>query len=371
MSDIYFAEIDAREIWSRMLARFEAAFSDTLEASDERRIFLQQELQIIVGLYNSLNFAGRMTLLRYAYGEYLDAIGEDRDVNRLTATKAETTLRFSLQEARQNSVLIPAGTRATTADDNLTFETLGPITIPAGAMYADAAASATMEGDTGNGVAVGMITIIVDPIPYVASVTNITISAGGADTESDEAYKERIRLAWAQTGTAGAEESYKYWAVSANPDIADVSVLSPSPGEVLVVPLLKGGTIPDQEVLESVYKALNAKEVRPLTDHVTVQAPTIDTFTIDFDYYAPLAQSGTVRQNVETTGGAVDQYVEWQTAVLNRPLNPDYLRKLLFDAGATRITIRQPEFKTSNNTQVFSEDIGQRNMNFIVEEDEP
>ena len=44
----------------------------------------------------TLNDVGRQTLLRYARGEVLDAIGERQDVKRLEGTPAKTTMRFSV-----------------------------------------------------------------------------------------------------------------------------------------------------------------------------------------------------------------------------------------------------------------------------------
>ena len=44
-----------------------------------------------------LNDVGRQTLLRYARGEVLDAIGERQDVKRLEGTPAKTTMRFSAE----------------------------------------------------------------------------------------------------------------------------------------------------------------------------------------------------------------------------------------------------------------------------------
>lgn len=365
--ELHFVEIDARVIWEEMLEAFEGALSDTLLPSDERRIFLQQQLQLIVGLYNNLNFAGRMTLLRYAYGDFLDAIGEDRGVVRLAATAAGTTLRFSLQSARPGSVVIPAGTRATTAAGDAVFYTTAIASIPPGSLSVTVAAQAVETGYAANGIADGLINVLVDPIAYVYAVSNTTVTAGGADQENDESYRTRIRLSYAQTSTAGAIDSYKYWAATANPDIADIAVASPTPGVVQVVPLMAGGAIPEQEVLDDVAAALSPKEVRPLTDLLRVEAPTESLYAINFDYYAPLADAGTVQQNVEGEGGAIDRYVAWQQAELDRPLNPDYLRSLLFQAGATRITLRTPGYTASAPTTVFHENRAGRTANYIAE----
>lgn len=57
------------------------------------------------------------------------------------------------------------------------------------------------------------------------------------DVESDAQLRERIKLAPSQYSSAGSRSSYKFYAKSANAMITDVSVSSPVPGSVLIVPL--------------------------------------------------------------------------------------------------------------------------------------
>ncbi len=85
-------------------------------------------------------------------------------------------------------------------------------------------------GTKGNGFAVGQINKMIDVIPYVASVSNITMSMYGADKENDERYRERIRESLERFSTAGPSEAYRFHTLSAHQDILDVSVWSPAPG---------------------------------------------------------------------------------------------------------------------------------------------
>ena len=97
-------------------------------------------------------------------------------------------------------------------------------------------------GIIGNGYQHGQLNILVDPIPYVAAVSNIDVSSGGIDDESDDSYRERIQLAPEKFTTAGSDDSYKYWAKTATQNILDVEVYSPAPGEINVVSLMQAGT---------------------------------------------------------------------------------------------------------------------------------
>lgn len=99
--------------------------------------------------------------------------------------------------------------------------------------------------------------------------------------ESDEAFRSRIQLSLEGHTTAGPRGSYTFWARSASGEVKDVSVDSPTPGEVVVTVLSQedDGT-PSNILLNTVDAALNDEDVRPLTDHVTVQAPTIITYQV-------------------------------------------------------------------------------------------
>ena len=82
-----------------------------------------------------------------------------------------------------------------------------------------------------NGYAAGTIATLVDLIPYIESVTNLTETAGGDDgepytTEGDNRLRERIRLAPAKRSTAGPEQAYIYWVMTADSSIVDAKAVS-------------------------------------------------------------------------------------------------------------------------------------------------
>ena len=99
--------------------------------------------------------------------------------------------------------------------------------------------------------------------------------------EDDTDYRARILLSLAALSVAGPEDAYLYHAQSADPRVAHVTAQSPSPGEVLITVLARSGNgTPPVDLLIAVGAAITAKTVRPLTDHVTVQAPTIVPFAV-------------------------------------------------------------------------------------------
>lgn len=130
-------------------------------------------------------------------------------------------------------------------------------------------------------------------------------------------------------------------------------------GRVKIVPICAGGEIPDEDVLEDVLKACSADDVRPLTDMVQVEAPTVHQYDIELEYYTTKADESEVVQNVEGIGGAISRYIYWQGSNLNQDINPDELRKLILSPnweddliGATRVNIIKPEYTELESTTV-------------------
>ena len=100
--------------------------------------------------------------------------------------------------------------------------------------------------------------------------------------EEDDRFRERIQLSLEGFSTAGPIGAYKFHALSASPDVHDVAVTSPEPGEVRVTILAADGDgTPDQALLDTVEAALNADDVRPLTDLVIVAAATIVPYIVE------------------------------------------------------------------------------------------
>lgn len=115
----------------------------------------------------------------------------------------------------------------------------------------------------------------------------VTPAAGTipAVMERDTAYRQRIQLAPHRFSVAGPELAYVFHARSAHGDIADATAVSPAPGEVVVTVLSSSGSgVPAPDVISTVNLALQG-EVRPLTDHVTVQGAALVDFPVEARLY--------------------------------------------------------------------------------------
>ena len=355
---ILFSEFDSEKIRNEMIRDFEDVVGETLHPSDERAMFLNNLAQVVIAISANTNDVGNSCLLRFARGNVLDELGDWWGVERLPAESAITTLKFTLSAAQSSDVVIPFGTRAT-PDGEVYFATTKALTIKAGELSGEVEAKATTAGVAMNGYIAGQIKYIVDNIQFLKTVENTTASGGGADQEDDESYRERIRLSPEALSTAGTEDGYIFYAKSASGDVGDVVVYSPvndeslsdearqaGAGKVYIYILKSDGTIPteDDAVLTAVKNAVSAKDVRPLTDFVTVLPPTKSEYTINLQYYISRDNAENEADIKAAVTQAINEYIDWQDKKIGRDINPDRLKFSMLLAGASRVVVNTPIF---------------------------
>lgn len=339
--ELNFVETDAEVILGDLLSRFEEYLGESLAKGDEKRIFLQGFAYAFADALNHINETGRSNLLRYAVGKELDALGDLFHSERLDAKAATVMLRFSISGSQGRSIVVPKGTRVT-PDGKVFFATDEEIVFSANTTETtmDVSATATEAGSLHNDYEVGAINILVDTIPYIATVGNITVSGGGSDVETDDEYRERLRESPFSFSVAGPANAYRAIAMAVSGDIADVSVYSPSAGVVEIAVIKDGGEIPDSndEILTKIFAACDAKNTRPLTDKVQVVPASGVTVNIDVTYY--VANGDTSKMGA--IADAANEYVAWQTEKIGRAISPDKLNTMLYAAGAARVLIAEP-----------------------------
>lgn len=343
LPEINFVTTDKDAVEKEIFALYTSVTGRTLTPADPIRLFLLVITNIVILLLNRINDTGKQNLLAYARGNNLDHIGIALGVERLQAAGAVTTMKLTASMARPEGIAIPKGTRFTSGDGAF-FALTEPYYLSATQTTISVKAVCTEASAKGNGYPVGSITTLVDPIPYIASVTNITISEGGADTETDDAFRERIREAPESFSCAGAEGAYEFFTKKASALISSVKVVSPKPGDIVVYPGLASGEISKEEILKLVQNALTDKKVRPLTDNVSVKAPTAKNYSIDLQYYIDSDNAyyaDTIKTRVDE---AVTDYIKWQSAKVGRDIIPSELIRRVMAAGAKRVTVTSPTF---------------------------
>ena len=339
LPEVSFVQTDPEAIKAEIISRYEAAAGRTLGTADPIRIFLLAVAAEIIQQRVLINMAAQNNLLSYATGEYLDALGEYLLVSRLPASKAVTNIRFTLSQALEEVYIIPAGTEIT--NGIVTFATDSELLIAAGDLTGDVSASCTVAGEVGNGYLPGQLTTIVRPMTFVDSAENTNATYGGADVESDADYAERIRLAPNAFSVAGPIKAYEFYTQSVSSAIIDVSVDSPTPGVVNIYPLLEGGVIPDQTLLDKVLENLSDEDVRPLTDDVHALQATAVPYTIEVHYFIKKSDQNKGTAIQAAVLEAVEKYRLWQQGKIGRDIVPAELVRAVMNAGACRINDTQ------------------------------
>lgn len=318
-----------------------------LAKADPHRLIMYACAVQIYQAMQYADYAGKVSFLKYARGEYLDNLVAIRGIQRQQAKPATTTLQFSISEPVASVVGIPAGTRATNGN-NVFFATDEYVEIKAGETSVSVSATCTEEGSLGNNFAIGEFGTIVNSLPYVVAVTNTTQTFGGSDIEDDDSLKERAYTIQKSYSTAGPTGAYAYFVKQIDQSISDVVIRSDTPGVVKVIFTTEAG-MPDPALIQKVTDSLMDRDIRPLTDKIEVSAPVSKTYDVEFTYYISSGEKASVASIQENIAAAVNSYNAWQTGKIERDINPSYLIQKIMEAGAKRTVIIAPEFTALDN----------------------
>ena len=341
-----FVSTDPEEVVAELVALYEDIFGTTVQPASPDRLFIQHVAAVIVQERMINNYTGNQNIPSRAEGKNLDALAElTYSKARPAAKAAACTMRFSISEAQKSAVLIPKGTRITDASKTLVWETMEDNYVPIGETYVDVKrVTCQTTGTAGNGYTPGQINKLVDVYDYYTSCENITMSAGGSNAPDDDEYYELMRSSMDAYSTAGATGSYIYWAKQASTEIKDVAAVSPTPGVVKLYVLMNGGKLADEEMKANVLSECSADERRPFTDWVKVEDAEVVPYNIDFTYYIQNGQPIGAAEITAAVNEAVERYKAWQCEKLGRDINPDKLRKYLYQTGIKRVELTAPAY---------------------------
>lgn len=346
---------DAALIATQSITEYESDFlavqgiAKTLAPGDPVRLLLLRTAARESQLRSLINFAFQQNFIVSGINGSLDAIGSnygDRGI-RLPASAALTTLQFTISGIVNIDLTIPAGTVTYTTGSvvGVSFATLFDATIPAGSLSVQVTAQCSVTGQAGNGFNPGQITQVAAGLPFNVSVSNTTVSSGGADTEADDAYARRLALVPASFSVAGPALAYEYWALSASPAIQDVSVIGPPTtpaGTVNIYLIMQGAVVPTSTILSQVAAFLNGNSIRPLTDTVNVLAPTVVNYNVVGTYYVDPSMQPLLPQIQQAVQAALPTFNTYVSSQLGRPINPEHLGQLIMEAGASDYVLTLP-----------------------------
>ncbi len=344
--DYQFFPTDAGEIILELVAAYEAITEEIVQPASPEMLFIRWVASVIIQERVLNNYTGNQNIPSRAEGQNLDALAElTYSKARPKATAATCTMRFSISEAQLTSVLIPAGTRISSADNALVWATSEDNYIPIGETSIEVEnVTCQTAGTVGNGYKPGQINKLVDLYDFFSSCENITESDGGSDVPDDDTYYELMRASMDAYSCAGARGSYIYFAKQVSTEIADVIANSPTPGVVKLYVLMNDGTLATDELKAKVLAACSADDVRPLTDYVLVEDAEIVSYNVEFTYYIQSGGTKSAAEIAAAVEAAVEKYTAWQSAKLGRDINPSELYRLLMETGIKRLELTAPAF---------------------------
>ncbi|MGH7863506.1 MAG: baseplate assembly protein [Candidatus Binataceae bacterium] len=277
------AGLDPNKILAEMIEAFEAATGRKLQPAQVERLLINLYAYRESLVRNAIQYSAEQNLLAFARFPMIDYLGGLLGVTRLPAQAATTILEFTLQQALTVNLTIAAATQAGTTDGLIVFATDAELMIVAGQTSSSMSATAQVAGAQGNGYIAGQVSVQLNPNVHIRSARNTTVTSGGSAPETDDHLRTRIQAAPNEFSVAGPVGAYRFFALSADPTIIDALVKSPAPGEVTVhiltgpitaQPAASPNTqgVASAALLDKVQQALNADQVRPLTDTVAALA---------------------------------------------------------------------------------------------------
>lgn len=158
--------------------------------------------------------------------------------------------------------------------------------------------------------------------------------------ESDSDFRLRIQQSFEGLSVAGPVGAYQFHGRSADGRVADVSVISPSPACVTISVLSREGDgTASEELIRIVDKALNAENVRPVADRLTVQSAEIIAYQITAVLHLyPGPEAEPIRQAAEQK---LQAYIATQHR-LGRDIRLSAIYAALHVEGVQRVELASP-----------------------------
>jgi phage-related baseplate assembly protein len=346
--------LDPNTILNDMIATFQNLTNRTLYPAQVERLLIDDYAYRESLVRNQIQYAGMQCLLAFSSYPMIDYIGQLVGVARLSAQGASCTLQFTLTAALPNGFTIPAGTLIGTQDGAFVFATQSDLTILPSATTGTIFAVCTTPSDGANGYAIGQVSVQINPNSLIASVTNTTVTSGGGDVETDDHLRSRIQQAPNRFSVAGPSGAYRFWALSADPSIIDVSVTTPVPGTVdvwvLVGPVTQpanapnGAAIASGALLNKVFNIINAESVRPLTDTVNALAVTEVDYTVAGT--VTLFSDADPATTMAAANAAAQQLTQNNASRIQRDIVPEEFIAAIGSApGVYRVVLSSPTYQ--------------------------
>lgn len=328
-TELHYLTYDPEAIWDQMIINYVEAGGDILYPGDEKEMLLRSVQADIVQVFAGVDNALRMHTLRYAVGEYLDVLGEQRNCPRIAASAATATVTITTNATGKADTL-EAGT-AMTGDGEVFYLLTEDLPLTGYAQTVTVEVVADRTGGAGNGLLAGTQMGLVITNSGVRNIVAASDASGGNEAEDDDTYRERIRGYGLASVSTGPERQYEAAAKKVSSEILDARALNLGAGNVGIYLILASDT-GAAAILKSVTDALSAEDTRPLTDNVTVHRATDVPYMLNICYVSDNSSATNA-----AVAAAVNDYKKWQDNVIGRAFNPDRLMASIYQTGATRV----------------------------------
>ncbi len=323
----------AEEIYRSMLAVYEEKTGFAMHDASDLAVRLYAAAAELESLYAYSDWALTQSFPQTASGEYLDYHGTLRGLSRRPGTCAGGVIRFVLDMARQEDIIIEAGTVCTTAG-LVRFVTTEPGTIEAGQTQVEVSAEAEQAGTAGN-VAAGTVIYLNLAPAGVAGCVNPSAFTGGTEPEDDEAFRARILDSF-QRLPNGANAAYYENRVLEHEGVSACTVIPRYAGVGTVGVVVAGPAGPaDEELIAAIQADLEA--VREIAVEVTVLAPTTVSVPVTAQIWPKTGVTLAAAEAAVKT--AIEQFFTGER--LSKPVYRAALGNCIYDTGVVENFVLQ------------------------------
>ena len=332
-SELHYVTYDPDAIWDAMIDKYIEQGGDVLYGGDEKEIMLRSVQEMFVTAFAGVDNALRMQTVRYAQGDYLKLLGEERGCTYINASYAVGKMKltfaagYTAQTLSRGATFTPDGAKFYAIDSEIRYT--------GQAAEVEVGITCTESGSQGNGLNVGTAMSAVQPKVFITSAVISAATVDGEDAENMEDYRERIREAPYLSVTTGPATQYKAHTMATSGLIHDAVAQRGDAGVVNVYLALDDNAVAE-DVIADVQTALSADNTRPLTDSVNVVEADELKYAIYAEYKLP---TGSLTVTADTMQAAADTYKAWQEQTIGRAFDPYQLIAALYKAGAQRVTL--------------------------------
>jgi len=201
-----------------------------------------------------------------------------------------------------------------------------------------------------------------DVLASLYNVERAIISTDPLVKEDDERLRRRVQLSIEAFSTAGSEGAYVFHALNADPTIRDASAARIDDKGGVKITLMNSGEdfSPSFEQIQKVALKLKSKNIKPLTDVVSVEGVQI----VDVDINAgvtlyPGPHSGLILSDIQ----AAIEKVRGRISLLGRDLTRSALISAMNQEGVQSVTLTSPAEDVTIN---FDQCVRIRSLNINI-----